>query len=82
MIGRWNYATHEYDPYKPDPSWKIQLFSDDMDLPINCTNCGKEMTYGDGYTSLELHNHIGLGYPVCEDCYEQEHVRRKEAGRN
>lgn len=76
-LGRWNYATHEYDPYTPDPSWKIKLYTDNLDEQINCTNCGREMVYGDGYTSQELHNPVGLGFPVCEACYEAETNRRQ-----
>lgn len=79
-IGKWNYETKEYDPYTPDPSWKIVLLSYDMDEPINCTSCGKDMVFGNGYTSKELHTHMGFGYPVCEDCYEQE-VKRDETDR-
>jgi hypothetical protein len=77
-IARWNYETHEYDTYQPNPEWNIVLVTDDMGLPINCTNCGKEMRFGDGYTSRELHTHMGLGYPVCEDCYEDERKREQE----
>lgn len=80
IIGRWNYATHSYDPYDVPIDWTIVLYTDDMDLPINCTNCGKDMVFGDGYTSRELHNPYGLGYPVCEECYEAETKRKQEAG--
>lgn len=80
-LGRWNYSTHEYDPYMPDPSWNIVLFTDNMDEPINCTNCGRDMVFGEGYTSHELHNHVGLGFPVCEACYKDETKRRQEAVR-
>ena len=75
-IGRWNYETREYDPYQPNPEWTIKIYSEDMSEHINCTNCGKDMTFGDGYTSRELHNSYGIGYPVCESCYEDE--RNKE----
>lgn len=78
-IGKWNYETHEYDPYMPNPDWKLKLYSQDMDEPINCASCGKEMTYGEGYSSEELHNHIGFGYPVCEECYRLE-LARQSAG--
>lgn len=77
-IGKWNYETHEYDPYFPDPKWVIVLYSPDMELPINCTSCGKRMTYGQGYTSQEIHNSFGMGYPVCDTCYEVECKTRQE----
>lgn len=78
MIGKWNYETHEYDPVVIDPTWKVVLYTEDMNLPINCTSCGKDMTFGQGYTSRELHTEHGFGYPVCEDCYEQERDRETE----
>ncbi len=77
-IARWNYKTHEYDPYEPNPDWKIVLYTIDMDLAINCTNCGTDTTFGACYTSRELHSHIGLGYPVCDPCYAAE-IKRFEA---
>jgi hypothetical protein len=78
-LSRWNYKTRSYQLYVPDPSWKIRLFSEDMDEPINCTNCGKDMVFGNGFTSQEIHTEIGLGYPVCEECYEKETDRRQQA---
>ena len=76
MIGRWNYITREYDPYEIPDNWNVKLYSLDMDEIINCTSCGKEVTYGECYTSFELHNDVGLGYPVCQECYDEE-IKRK-----
>ena len=42
--------------------------------------CGKELKYGDTYTSLEIHTAMGFGYGVCEDCYEFEWKRREKDG--
>lgn len=81
-IGRWNYTTKAYDPYPIDPTWKIRLYSEDMGEQINCTNCGGDMTYGEGFTSRELHNAVGLGYPVCESCYEIERKREMKEGQH
>lgn len=81
-IRKWNWRAHEYEPYQPDPSWNIVLYSPDMDLSINCTSCGTPMTYGQGYTSRELHTSVGLGYPVCEICYEEERNREKAEGKS
>lgn len=75
-IGRWNYQTQEYDPYTPPADWKVVLYTENMMTPINCTNCGKHMYYGDSYTSRELHTSIGIGYPVCAECYNDENLRR------
>lgn len=81
-IQKWNYETREYDPYTPNPEWVIVLYSQDMERKINCADCGKEMTYGEGYTSRELHNHFGLGYPVCEESYNKEIERMEKYGKN
>lgn len=77
MIGKWNYETKEYDPYTPDPEWNVVLYTPEMDLAVNCASCGNPMEYGQSFTSLEIHNGMGLGYPVCENCYDKEHERRK-----
>lgn len=77
-IAKWNFKTHEYEPYTPNPQWKIKLYSNDMNEAINCTSCGKDMLYGDTFTSRQLHNHIGLGYPVCRDCYDHEWKLERE----
>lgn len=77
-IGRWCYSTHSYEPYFVPPNWKIVLYTDNMDEPINCTSCGKPMTYGQGYTSRELHSPVGFGYPVCESCYAEENKRKED----
>ena len=45
---------------------------------VNCPQCGKELPYGETYTSKEIHNWVGLGYGVCEECYEKECERRKK----
>jgi hypothetical protein len=71
-IQKWNYKTHQYDPYEVPENVTLVIYSIDMDLPINCAACFKPMTYGVGYTSRTLHNHVGFGYPVCEEDYEKE----------
>lgn len=76
---KWNYETHEYDPYQVPDDWVLGLYSTDMELPINCAQCGKGMTYGVGYTSKEVHTPVGFGYAVCEQCYEKEVERDREA---
>ena len=44
---------------------------------INCADCGKQITYGDCYTSLTIHTNTGMGYPVCEKCYKKEWEERR-----
>lgn len=72
--GKWNYQTHEYDEYELPK--KAMMYTDNMDEVCQCASCGKDMLFGDGYTSLEIHTDLGLGLIVCADCYEQEFQRK------
>ena len=76
---RWNYAKCDYEPYEVPEGWKCPLTSADMNLIINCASCGRELTYGDAYTSREIHTEYGMGYPVCDECKETEIRREWEA---
>lgn len=74
-VGKWNYLKHEYDPYSlPDGATTIA----GLDEVVACADCGKKVIFGDTYTSMEIHNHFGMGYAVCPKCYEKEWVRREE----
>lgn len=77
-LQKWNYEKHEYEPFDSPAKFTV-LYSSDMSEPIQCANCGKDMTYGEGYTSQTIHNDLGLGYPVCENCYEVETNERQAA---
>lgn len=68
-IDRWNIYTEQYEPVQIPDDWKVAMYSDNLDEQINCVNCGKPMTYGEGYTSRRYHNKAGMGYMECEDCY-------------
>jgi len=72
MLQKWDFEKHEYLPFEVPDDRIVVLYTEDMDQPIDCTNCGKHMTYGEGLTSRTIHNHVGLGYPVCQDCYDVE----------
>lgn len=80
ILNKWDFTKHKYLPFKIPDEWVIILHSDDMDMTINCTNCGKEMDYGQGYTSRTIHTSMGFGYPVCEECYEVE-FKNEEANK-
>lgn len=80
LLQKWDEELHAYLPFE-SPARVLSLYSEDMLAEVDCANCGKRMTYGDGYTSMTIHNEIGLGYPVCEKCYQQEWEDRKKAGR-
>lgn len=77
-LRKWNYETHEYEPIEVPDEWNIPLYPDDMEEIVNCPHCGKELPYGETYTSKEIHNWVGLGYGVCEECYEKEWKRRNK----
>jgi hypothetical protein len=71
---KWNYKTKKYDDY--ELPGKTLLFSYDMEKEITCAQCGKNMKYGEGFASREIHTSQGLGYPVCGDCYKIEILKK------
>lgn len=77
-IKKWNFLKRAYEPYTP-PAGRISLYEPVMETPIVCASCGKQMTFGDGYTSSELHNSFGMGYTVCVSCHEAEMAERLKA---
>jgi hypothetical protein len=79
ILQKWDFNLHEYLPYEVPNDKNIVLFSRDMELRLDCTNCFRVMVYGHSYTSLTIHNELGLGYPVCADCYAAEEKLSKEA---
>ena len=68
---KWNPEKQAYEPYTPTPG-RVTLYESDMDQPINCAACGRKLTFGEGYSSQQIHNSIGLGYSVCESCHVAE----------
>jgi len=78
ILNKWNYKKHIYEPYEIPDEWNCKTYSTDMEEIINCPHCGKEIKYGNTYTSKEIHTEMGFGYGVCEDCYNKEWERCKE----
>jgi len=77
MVQKWDVKAHEYKPYVlPDGCF---MYSLDMDAPVSCAQCGNTFTFGECYTSREVHNKLGLGFPVCEGCYAKEVERVSES---
>ena len=73
---KWNTKTKEYEDYKlPDGAIS---YTDDLDSVISCAACGKAVTAGDTYTSLEIHTDHGFGFLVCGECYNEELKRKFE----
>ena len=71
-IRRWNFKTHEYEPFEIPDGRKVMMYSDDMSAKCSCAACGKELPFGDTFTSRILHGAAGFGYGVCFDCYQRE----------
>lgn len=72
LVNKWNFITREYEKVKIPDDRKVELYSDDMNKIIQCINCGKELRFGDSYTSRRYHTKMGFGYCVCPTCYEEE----------
>jgi len=71
-VQKWNFKTREYEPYEVPDNWNIKTFSLDMDEIVNCPHCGREIRFGDGYTSRMIHTKHGMGFAVCAECYSKE----------
>lgn len=69
MLRKWDEVKRAYEPYYVPDEWNVTTFADDMDEKVNCAQCGREITFGEAYTSLQVHSSIGFGYAVCEECY-------------
>lgn len=69
---KWNFKKHVYEPYSVPEEWNTPLHTNDLNQIVNCAQCGKEIKFGDTYTSRQIHNAAGFGYPVCGECYEKE----------
>lgn len=79
ILRKWNYQKHDYEPYEVPDSWNItdEYFTElDLDKEQNCASCGKIYKTGDMFTSKEIHNYLGLGYSVCEECHNKEMLRK------
>ena len=55
-IRRWNFKTHEYEPFEIPDGRKVMMYSDDMSAKCSCAACGKELPF--------RHK-----FGVCEDCF-------------
>lgn len=69
-VEKWNYKEQKYEEVEINDN--CPLCEMDLDRRINCANCEREVKYGETYTSRKYHNQLGLGYPVCQECHEDE----------
>lgn len=81
MLKKWNYKSKTYEPYAVPDEWNVKTYCEDMDEIINCPHCGKKLTFGESYTSHEIHTAFGIGYGVCEKCYFEDENERYYAER-
>lgn len=70
MAQKWNFKTHEYEPYElPEGATTFCFYLDSL---CRCARCGMLIVFGSGYTSRQIHTSSGMGYTVCPDCYQNE----------
>lgn len=74
-LRKWNYEKHKYENVSIPDNWDCRMICDDMEQEINCCQCGVKIKFGEGYTSMEIHDNLGFAYTVCGSCREDE---RKE----
>lgn len=72
LAQKWDSEKKEYEKYDIPKDWYTPLVVYCMETTINCASCGKELNYGDSYTSRIIHTPAGFGYNVCESCYNKE----------
>ena len=76
---KYNEEKKVYEPYSVPEDWHCPISTWNMHEIINCVSCGTKIEYGDGYTSMQIHNDYGIGYSVCPRCHEREWQERKAA---
>lgn len=80
-VGRWNYESHSYNPVIFPDGWLCTTYATDMNMEINCANCGIVTKVGKCYTSMEIHEQqFGFGFFVCKNCHDAEWGRRLRYG--
>lgn len=78
-IRKWNFEKRTYEDYVVPEGKMPMSYSVDMDELGNCASCGKDIRYGDCYTSRQFHTLSGIGYAVCPECYMKEVRKAREA---
>lgn len=81
VVGKWNYKIQDYDPHKIPDEWHCPVSCDDTDEIINCCQCGREIKFGESYTSKEIQDDYALGFRVCDKCHVDEWRRKVESCR-
>lgn len=73
---RRDFQLREYWKYEL-PKWCVLTWP--MNKKVPCASCSKEEPFGMMFTSMAIHNHIWLWYPVCHECYKLELEARELA---
>jgi hypothetical protein len=76
VLRRFKPSSPEMEIHTIPDDWNVKVYSDNIEEKINCAHCGKELRFGDAYTSLEIQSKHGFGYCVCKDCYDKEWQRQ------
>lgn len=79
VLRKWNHKARTYEPYEVPDKWNVKQLCESMDEIINCAGCGKEITFGEGYSSNSIHDQFGLGFCVCKDCANKEWAERSKS---
>lgn len=79
LVRKYDVEKREMIDWYIPREWRTALWNTNMNDIVNCAQCGKELKYGDCYTSRELMNGAGLGYGVCGACYQKERRRLEES---
>lgn len=78
---KYNEKTKTYEPYSVPKEWNCLVHTTNMSEVVNCARCGKLLMFGNGYSSMQIHNDYGLGYTVCVECHEKEWQERMQSER-
>ncbi|MCQ2106531.1 MAG: hypothetical protein MJZ26_12155 [Fibrobacter sp.] len=69
----WDNKKREYTKEVELPKGKYIAFTDNMDEPCTCANCGETVRFGEMYTSRKYYGCNGIfAFYVCSKCYEVE----------
>lgn len=82
MLQKWDPRRRTYLPYMIPGNWNVSIFEWDLETVVTCAGCGQRLSFGDSYTSRQIHTTAGIGYAVCRKCYDREwneEKRQREA---
>lgn len=80
-LRRYDWKASAYAPYLVPASWRVEKYLQSYEEPVNCAGCGKQLKWGETFTSAEIHDMAGLGYGICGECYDSELARKRAASK-